>query len=127
MPVPRRLLPAVYALLARGGDPRTVEDGHIRPWTLEDLRWLRQLLEQRIVLNLLDVAAELDGDPVTFPGFCAAACVSGAEARGELARLRATVRKYFHRDNSPLEAHWEDGGTSYRMRPDIAALWRELP
>jgi hypothetical protein len=131
VPVPRRFLPDIVKVLARLEESprrsqRIPRDNHDRPWTKDDLKWLRQLLEDLpIALQLLDFTAGLQGGPVTFTELCEVTYEPRAKARGELARLTSIVRKYFDRDQWPAEAHWEKGGLCYRMHPSTASLWNE--
>lgn len=131
-PVPRRYLAEVIELLARlqhsdrrsRGSPR---DNRERPWTKEELKWLRQLLAERpTALELLDITAALAGDSLTFAELCQSTGARPRKARGELASLTSIVRKHFDRDQWPAEAHWERDGFCYRMRPDTAVLWQEV-
>jgi hypothetical protein len=125
-PVPRRRLRDVIRLLARLSDSTPSKDNLTRPWTKDELKWLRQLLENRpIALELLDTTAYLDGNPLTFAELCAATGVTPARARGELASLTSIVSEYFDREQWPVDAHWESGGFCYRMNPATAKLWDE--
>lgn len=131
-PVPREYLTDVIRLLARLAESprasrRMPRDNGDRPWTKDDLKWLRQLLANLpIALQLLDFTASLEGDPLTFAELCEATGETRATARGELAKLTSIVKKYFHRDQWPAEAHWEGDRLCYRMRPATAVLWNEL-
>jgi hypothetical protein len=105
---------------------RSPRDNRDRPWTKEELKWLRKLLaELPIALQLLDFTAGLDGDPLTFAELCHAMAEPSANVRGELARLTAIVRNSFDRDQWPAEARWEKGERRYRMKPTTAVLWNE--
>lgn len=127
VPVPRRHLIGVYKYLARLADSREApRDNSVRPWTSDELRWLRQLLTNRpVALALLDLTADLDGEPLTFAELCEVTGETRQKARGELASLTSVVRKAFHRDQSPMDVHWESEGLCYRMRPEIAVLWSD--
>jgi hypothetical protein len=132
LPVPRRFLPDIIEVLARleqsrRRSRRMPRDNHDRPWTKDELKWLRQLLENLpIALQLLDFTAGLEGGPLTFAELCEAMDETPAKARGELASLTSLVRKYFHRDQWPAGAQWERDGLCYRMHPSVASLWNEV-
>jgi hypothetical protein len=126
--VPRRYLPDVVDLLARLTKGQALpKRSRARQWTMDDLRWLRQLLRERLIaLWLLDFTSGLDGDSLTFAELCDALGESREKARGELASLTGIVRRYFQRDNWPVTAESEDGVLCYRMRPDVAAMWSAI-
>ena len=126
--IPRRFLPDVVELLTRLKEgPALPKGSRARQWTMDELRWLRQLLRERhIALWLLDFTSGLHGDPLTFAELCDALGETYQKARGELASLTGIVRRYFQRDNWPATAESENGVLCYRMRPDVAVMWSAI-
>ena len=144
-PVPRKHLGAVVKALADAMSPSpaqtaaaaaTAPPPHgsgapyaIVPWTKDELRLLKQLLAGRPApLAMFNLAAKRPGQAISFEEIYKSAKVSRESARAAFAGLTQLVRRRFNRGNWPIGWEWATAGTtaSYRMTPEVAALWNEL-
>jgi hypothetical protein len=108
---------------ARSGPYPTV------PWTKDELSLLKQLLAGRPApLAMFNLAAKRPGQAISFEEIYKSAKVSRESARAAFAGLTQLVRRRFNRGNWPIGWEWATAGTtaSYRMTPEVAALWNEL-
>ena len=99
------------------------------PWTKDELRLLKQLLASRPApLAMFNLAAKRPGQAISFEQIYKSANVSHDAARAAFAGLSQLVRRRFNRINWPIGWEWASAGAtaSYRMTPEVAALWNEL-
>lgn len=132
MPVPARLVPLVYRVVAEalardtGGESRRdtaqAESGQ---WSKDDIERLKKEVTSRTVRSLFDACAEHPGQWVAFADICARAGHAPDTARAELGGFTKLLKRRFGRNNWPTEWQWKPGGSSYLLSPELATWWLE--
>ncbi len=143
--VPRRLLAAVYELLAapksEAGDalhPGGLEHPSEHPsrrvgpgaWTAEELGRLKRAVRNPTTLALLELTAHRAGEWVTFHELQAFTGRPQRQVAAALSGLTALIKRRIGKPDGqwPVEVDWAGRPrsrlTRYRMPPPIARLWQ---
>lgn len=97
-------------------------------WSQADMERLAESLQNPTLLALLDLCAASPGEFVPFAEAIAAGGQTPPQARGATGGFTPWVRKWFARNNWPMEYQWSVRGDSqmhYRLQPALATWWRE--
>jgi hypothetical protein len=137
VPVPVRLLRAVYALIAQdtgvslepavaSRDVEVVEVERQGSWTEVMVRHLAVVLRHPAVRQLLTMAAQAAPKSVSFAEVVHAAATTEKKLRGEVASLSKLSRRVTPdgKISWPLSVDYRENGTAhYTMDPRIAEWW----
>ena len=153
VPVPTWLLPEVYELLGRRmSEGRTrhlsepmhaprvseasrpylgQEHGEMlgqRRFTGAELGLLKRALDPRsLPRTMLDMCAELPGEPISFDQVVARAGLESAQAKGQLGAFTKILKKLFRNPQWPVVVHFgSQGQATYIMPEGMARIWREI-
>ena len=137
VPVPVRLLRAVYTLIAEDtgdSDEPAVASHEVEvvdvegrgPWTEEMVRHLVVVLRHPAVRQLLTMAAQVAPKAVSFAEVVHAADTTEKKLRGEIASLSKLSRRVTPdgKISWPFSVDYRENGTAhYTMDPRIAEWW----
>jgi hypothetical protein len=132
VPVPRKLLPDVYALLsarmtAAEAEPR----GHISevegqgPWEEPMVRRLQSQLRLKGLLAVLDACARAPGTDVAMLDVASAIDMPPKQLAAQMGSLSKLTKKLFDgRITWPVSVRYQDGGQAiYSMNKTVAGWW----